>query len=53
LDLIRTENKKANVCFMAKSGQRIMVSLYLSHKKHGGGDSTNDKLKACKYTRSH
>jgi hypothetical protein len=30
---------------MAKSGSEIMVSLALS-QKHGGGDSTNKKLRA-------
>jgi hypothetical protein len=38
---------------MAKSGLGIMVSLELSLIKYGGGDSTNDKLIACKHKRSH
>jgi hypothetical protein len=39
---------------MAKSGLGIMVSLdlFLAHK-HCGGDSTNNKLRACKQARNH
>jgi hypothetical protein len=38
---------------ISKTGPGIMVSLDISLSyKHDGKDSTNDKLKACKYIRS-